>query len=122
MNIPEFKNTEHALQFGREHAGNLTMIDYLGGEYNRLQARARALMDAGKESEALYLSSGQVQFVREAREEAERKSKNILNKTGWKNDLIHYMIYFQPDTMHTGIYTGLFIYWKSESKKIFRGP
>jgi hypothetical protein len=85
MNIPEFKNTEHALQFGREHAGNLTMIDYLGGEYNRLQARARALMDAGKESEALYLSSGQVQFVREAREEAERKSKNILNKTGWKN-------------------------------------
>lgn len=70
MNIPAFKNTEHALTFGHEHRENPAIIQALQAERARLLAQVRGLMEAGKESEALYLASGQCQLVREALEGA----------------------------------------------------
>lgn len=70
--IPEFKNTGEALQFGRAHAGDNHIINQLQIEYDSLRALSRSLMDEGREGEALHIMSGQGQFVREAREEAER--------------------------------------------------
>jgi len=72
--IPQFKNTEEALHFGKSYKGNLSMINYLGEERQRLLASVQRLLDEGKESEALHLASGQSQFVREALEEAEKQS------------------------------------------------
>lgn len=68
--IPQFNNTEEALTFGKQYKGNLNMIDFLGQERQKLLVEVQKLMDIGKEAEALYLSSGQSQFVREALEEA----------------------------------------------------
>ena len=78
--IPQFKNTEEALKFGQLYKGNLSMIDYLGQERNNLMIEFQRLLDNGKESEALYLASGQAQFIREALEAATNQNGNMVNK------------------------------------------
>lgn len=72
MDIPQFKNTEEAINFGKLYRGNIAMINYLGEERQRLLAKIRSDMYNGREKEALYLASGQSQFIREALEEAEK--------------------------------------------------
>ena len=67
-NIPEFNTTKEALQFGQDNKGNLSLINYMGELRQRLQAKAQYLFNNGKEAEALYLLSGQVQFIKESLE------------------------------------------------------
>lgn len=68
--IPLFKNTEHAEQYGRENKGNGEVIALLKEEREKLTGVFKRLMKEGKEGQALYLASGQAQFIREAIEEA----------------------------------------------------
>ncbi len=74
MNIPAFKNTEHALTFGHENRENPAIIQALRDERARLSGQVRELMEAERESEALYLASGQCQLCREALEGAGLKA------------------------------------------------
>lgn len=73
MNIPQFKNTEHALSWGRSHYTPEAM-QALESERAHLTDQFKILLAEGKDSEALFLASGQAQFVREALEEARRVS------------------------------------------------
>jgi len=68
--IPKFNNTEEALVFGAAHTSQAE-IRLLRLERARLVEQFKKLFDSGKEKEALFLASGQAQFVREALEEAE---------------------------------------------------
>ena len=74
MNIPAFKNTEHALSYGHENRENPGIIQALRDERARLLVQVRELMEAGREGEALFLASGQCQLCREALEGAGLKA------------------------------------------------
>ncbi len=74
MKIPKFKNTEHALSWGRANS-KPEVIEALQAERAELTEQFKTLLSEGKDSEALYLASGQAQFVREAMEEARRVSE-----------------------------------------------
>lgn len=71
--IPEFKNTGQAEAFGRDNRGNGHLIDLMEKERARLRAMYHDLMAWGKEGEALALASGQIQFLREAIQEAQKE-------------------------------------------------
>lgn len=86
MNIPKFKNTEHALSWGRAHY-TPEAIGALDSERAHLVDQFKILLAEGKESEALYLASGQAQFVREALEEARRVA--VEKPTMFSNILKH---------------------------------
>ncbi len=76
--IPAFKNTGEALEYGAavrnmpEGGLKVARLVLLRAERARLVQEGRDLMEAGREGDALFLLSGQSQFVREALEEAER--------------------------------------------------
>ena len=72
MNIPDFKNTEEALSFGKKYQGNKDIINQLKIRYDLIRAKAKELMQENKPNEACFLISGQGQFAREAFEEAEQ--------------------------------------------------
>ena len=68
--IPEFKNTNEAITYGRTNKGNEFIIEMLRVERLKLHAKALLLMNEEKEQEAVNLYC-QAQFVREAREVAD---------------------------------------------------
>jgi hypothetical protein len=74
MNIPEFKNTEESITFGKKYKGNFEVINQLKKNYAILRSQAKELMKQNKPDEALLIISGQGQFSREAFEEAENCS------------------------------------------------
>lgn len=70
--IPQFKNTREALEYGQSIASDSQKIEELRLERERLSKEVRRLISLGEDEKALYLASGQSQFVREAMEEALR--------------------------------------------------
>lgn len=81
MLIPKFKNTEHAIQWARKNYSK-SLIVLLQNERQKLTEQFKFLISKDRESEALYLASGQAQFVREAMQEAikiEEENKSLLH-------------------------------------------
>ncbi len=72
MRIPEFKNTNEALQYGEEIKCDKKLIRKLKKESKRVTRRFKKLMQQDNLKDAIYLASGQKQFVREALEEIEK--------------------------------------------------
>jgi len=64
--IPLFKNTEQALAYGQSIKGDYKALYALKEARKEALQRFNELMTLGKENEALYLASGQAQFLREA--------------------------------------------------------
>lgn len=69
--IPQFANTNDAIAYGRLYKGSRPHIAALKRERRAIGRRIAALTASGDESAALYLASGQSQFVREACEAAQ---------------------------------------------------
>lgn len=67
-----FKNTEEAIAYGNSIKGNRAKIEDLRNAQTNARQKYYQLLDEGKEAEALYLASGQLQFTREAIQSAER--------------------------------------------------
>jgi hypothetical protein len=81
MIIPKFKNTEHAIQWVRKNYTD-SIIPLLQNERQRLIEQFKFLISKNRESDALYLASGQAQFVREALQEAvkiQEENKTLLH-------------------------------------------
>lgn len=68
IKIPEMKNTHEALNYGKSIKGNVAAINVLKNERKNLIVKVQDLLNQGKDTEALYLASGQLQFTREALE------------------------------------------------------
>lgn len=68
--IPQFKNTEDALQFGHQVRGNQDVIEALRSSREAHLIAVQILNRLGQEDVAFYLASGQSQLVREALEAA----------------------------------------------------
>lgn len=73
--IPQFKNTQEAISFGLQNKGNQQIISDLKEERAHLETEVEKMDEAGLEDEAMYLASGQCQFVREAYEAAEEETE-----------------------------------------------
>jgi hypothetical protein len=65
-----FKNTEHAIEYGKSIKGNKEALENLNDLRAYYVGKVAFLMEQGKHSEALFLASGQSQLSREALEEA----------------------------------------------------
>jgi len=52
MDIPEFKNTEEAIAFGKKYKGNFEVINQLKIRYDLLKSKAKELMKEDKVDEA----------------------------------------------------------------------
>lgn len=65
----KFKGTQEALAYGQSIKNDPQLIYILRKQWEKYSIQARQLMDDGKQDEALYLASGQLQFSREALEE-----------------------------------------------------
>lgn len=75
--IPHFKNTEHALEYGRSCKGIWLATFALAEKRRRLEKVVKFMSELGLISEAMYLASGQSQLCREALEAAERREPKI---------------------------------------------
>ena len=72
VRVRKFRNTQDALSFGRKYRGDKWMISVLHENRTELEKEVNRLQKEGNISGAIYLASGQCQFVREAYEEAEK--------------------------------------------------
>lgn len=75
--LPNFKNTEHAWEFGREQKYDSIMKLALKEKRRRLERLVRFADRLGLPNEAIYLSSGQCQLCREAIEAAEGREPRL---------------------------------------------
>ena len=66
MTIPEFKNSDHAKDFGALAKGCKRTIYILKIKLKKMQVAYNVFMKHGQEKEAFNLATGQKQFVNEA--------------------------------------------------------
>jgi len=66
----KFKNTEHAIEYGKSIKNDQQAINKLKYHREWLENRANKFRESGQLKMALYLASGQLQFSREALEQA----------------------------------------------------
>lgn len=75
--IPYFKNTEHALEYGRSCKGIWLATFALAEKRKRFERVIEFMGELGLVDEAIYLASGQNQFCREALEAAEGREPKM---------------------------------------------